>query len=117
MAYEQILTGSRDSQFELVDALLSSGRKIGCFAELSLRPSFRRGWSSAYRALDKGKQASKRIQGRFVKQVPQTGIQVYPLDTTMWAHPQARTLSGQVYGPSPTQALKKGTDSNCRTPD
>jgi hypothetical protein len=109
IAYEQILSGSRDSQFELVDALLSSGRKIGCFAELSLRPVFRRSWSSGYRALEKGKQAQKRLQVNLVKQVPRVGIQVYPLDTTMWAHPQARTLTGQVYGPSPTKALKKGS--------
>ena len=108
MAYEQILIGSRDSQFELVEALMTS-EKIGCFAELSLRPLFQRGWSSAYRAIEAGQQAGYWLKQSFVQQVPRVGIQVYPLDTTMWAHPKARTLSGQVYGRSPTKALKKGS--------
>lgn len=108
MVYEQILIGSRDSQFELVDALMTS-ENIGCFAELSLRPVFRRGWGSAYRAIEAGQQASYWIKQSFAGQVPRVGIQVYPLDTTMWAHPKARTLSGQVYGRSPTKALKKGS--------
>ncbi len=107
-AYEQILIGSRDSQFELVDAMLSS-EKISCFAELSLRPVFRRGWSSAYRAVKEGKQSGYWLKQSFVKHVPREGIQVYALDTTMWPHPKARTLSGQVYGRSPTKALKKGS--------
>jgi hypothetical protein len=34
-------------------------------------------------------------------------VQVFPLDTTIWAHPSARTLTGLVYGPSPTKALKR----------
>ena len=105
-AYDQILTGSRDIQFELTDALLM-GEAIGCFAELSLRPLFRRGWSSAYRAIEEGKQAARWLRHSFVQQVPRTGIQVYALDTTMWAHPKAKTLSGMVYGPSPTKALPK----------
>jgi len=105
-AYDQILTGSRDIQFELTDALLM-GEAIGCFAELSLRPLFRRGWSSAYRAIAEGKQAARWLRHSFVQQVPRTGIQVYALDTTMWAHPKAKTLSGMVYGPSPTKALPK----------
>ena len=104
--YDQILTGSRDIQFELTDALLM-GEAIGCFAELSLRPLFRRGWSSAYRAIAEGKQAARWLRHSFVQQVPRTGIQVYALDTTMWAHPKAKTLSGMVYGPSPTKALPK----------
>jgi len=105
-AYEQILTGSRDVQFELTDALLM-GQTIGCFAELSLRCVFRRGWSSAYRAVEEGEQAGHWLRQSFVQQVPRSGIQVFPLDTTMWAHPKARTLSGMVYGRSPTKALKK----------
>ena len=92
-AYEQILTGCRDVQFELTDALLM-GKTIGCFAELSQRRVFRRGWSSAYRAVEEGEQAGYWLRESFV---PRSGIQVFPLDTTMWAHPKARTLSGMVY--------------------
>jgi hypothetical protein len=42
-----------------------------------------------------------------VRQVPGQGVQVFPLDTTVWAHPSARTLTGLVYAPSPTKALKR----------
>jgi hypothetical protein len=43
----------------------------------------------------------------FLGQVPRPGVQVFPLDTTVWAHPSARTLTGLVYAPSPTKALKR----------
>lgn len=104
--YSQILTKSRDVQFELIDALMHSG-KIGCFAELSLNHVFRRRWSSAYKAIETGEISGTWLTRYFTKQVPQTGIQIYPLDTTVWAHPQARTLTGQVYASSPTKAIKK----------
>lgn len=103
--YEQILTKSRDAQFELVDALLMSDHPR-CFAELSLSPLFRRGWPSAYGAIEEGAQHEQRLGQYFVQQVPRQGVQVFPLDTTVWAHPSARTLTGLIYAPSPTKALK-----------
>ena len=106
--YDQVLVKGQDSQFELVDALLMSG-KVGCFAELSQNPLFRRKWSSAYQAIKAGGISEYWLERTFTEQVPQEGIQIYPIDTTMWAHPKARTLAGQVYGSSPTKALKKGS--------
>ncbi len=106
IVYDQILVGAQDAQFELVDALLTSER-IGCFAELSLNPIFRRGWSSAYQAIEEGQQSEYWLRQSFIRQVPREGIQIYALDTTVWAHPKAKTLSGMVYAPSPTKALKK----------
>lgn len=104
--YDQILIRARDSQFELVDALLLSEHP-GCFAELSLSPAFRRQWSSAYSAIKAGEQSAYWLSQCFIEQVPGQGVQVFPLDTTVWPHPRARTLSGLVYAPSPTKALKK----------
>ena len=104
--YDHILVGVRDAQFELVDAVLLSDQ-VGCFAELSLSPAFRRRWSSAYSAVQEGNQALEKLGKSFIEQVPREGVQVFPLDTTMWAHPRARTLSGLVYGRSPTKALKR----------
>jgi hypothetical protein len=49
----------------------------------------------------------KSLASLFARQVPKTGVQVYPLDSTMWAHPAARTLDSLVYGPTPTNALKR----------
>jgi len=104
--YEQILTGARDAQFELMDALLLSDHP-SCFAELSLSPLFRRQWPSAYGAIEEGSQDGQQLGHCFLRQVPRQGVQVFPLDTTVWAHPSARTLSGLVYAPSPTKALKR----------
>lgn len=104
--YEQILIRERDGQFELIDGLLLS-EHLSCFAELSLSPVFRRRWPSAYSAIDDGQQSKSRQAECFGQQVPRQGVQVFPLDTTVWPHPSARTLSGLVYAPSPTRALKK----------
>lgn len=104
--YEQILTKGRDAQFELIDALLLNDHP-GCFAELSRSPVFRRGWPSVYGAIEEGAQDEQRLGQCFVQQVPRQGVQVFPLDTTVWAHPSARTLTGLVYAPSPTKALKQ----------
>ena len=104
--YEQILAGVKDAQFELVDAILLS-EGVGSFAELSLSPVFRRQWSSAYSAVEDGKQEEAKMEQSFIEQVPREGVQVFPLDTTMWIHSRARTLPGLVYGRSPTKALKR----------
>lgn len=104
--YDHILVRGKDAQFELVDALLLSDR-VSSFAELSLTPVFRRRWSSIYQAVAEGGQALASLRQHFIEQVPSEGVQVFPLDTTMWAHPRARTLAGLVYGRSPTRALKR----------
>lgn len=103
--YDQILVKGRDVQFELVDALLVSDHPR-CFAEISQSPVFRRRWPSAYGAVEEGRQDRSRLSRCWLQQVPRQGIQVFALDTTVWAHPSARTLSGLVYAPSPTKALK-----------
>ena len=104
--YDEIMVKGQDAQFELMDALLISG-KVGCYAELSLNPVFRREWSSAYQAVKEGELSKYWLERCMIEQVPQEGVQVYPLDTTMWPHPKARTLEGLVYGSSPTKAIKK----------
>ena len=104
--YDQILVKGRDAQFELVDALLLSDHPR-CFAEISQSPVFRRQWSSAYGAIEEGQQDRQRLSRCWLHQIPRQGVQVFVLDTTVWSHPSARTLSGLVYAPSPTKALKR----------
>ncbi len=104
--YDQILVKGRDAQFELVDALLLSDH-LRCFAEISQSSVFRRHWPSAYGAIEEGQQDRQRLSRCWLHQVPRQGVQVFVLDTTVWAHPSARTLSGLVYAPSPTKALKR----------
>lgn len=104
--YQTGLGKSRDALFEVIDALIERSH-VNCAAEISLSPLFRRKWSSLYKAVEKGEVNQKSLASLFVGQVPTTGVQVYPLDSTMWAHPAARTLDGMVYGPSPSKALKR----------
>lgn len=104
--YQTGLGKNQDALFELVDATIERPH-ADCAAEISLSPLFRRKWHSLYKAIEKGKVNEKSLTSLFVSQVPKTGIQVYPLDSTMWSHPAARTLDGMVYGPSPTRALKR----------
>lgn len=104
--YQTGLTKSQDALFELLDAVIERSHADSA-AEISLSPLFRRKWSSLYKAIEKGQVNGEALAALFVEQVPQTGVQVYPLDSTMWAHPAARTLAGMVYGPSPTRALKR----------
>ena len=106
--YEQGLVGYRDSQFELMDALLSNMR-VQSYAELTLSPLFRRRWASGYAAVEDGRQDTECLRRLFCRQVPAVGVQVFPLDTTVWPHPSARTLEGLVYEHSPTKVKGKHT--------
>ncbi len=106
--YDHGLVGYRDAQFEMMDALLSN-RRVQSYAELTLSPLFRRGWASGYAAVEEGQQCDEWLQTAFCRQVPSAGVQVFPLDTTVWPHPSARTLTGLVYEHSPTRAKGKHT--------
>ena len=94
--YEHGLTRARDAQFELVDALLLSP-PIRSFAELSLSPVFRRGWPSAYAAIENGQQDVAWLERYLVQQVSTPGVHVYPLDGTAWSHSEARTMPDRQY--------------------
>ena len=94
--YEHGLTKYRDAQMELVDALLCNQR-LASYAELSLSPNHQRGWGSAYRAIEAGRQDEQQLHSMWCRQIPDGQVQVYALDTTVWPHPRARTLEGLVY--------------------
>jgi hypothetical protein len=106
--YDHGLTKAKDAQFELVDALLLSP-PIRSFPELSLSPVFRRKWTSAYAAIEEGSQDVAWLEKYFVQQVPVTGVQIYPLDGTAWAHPGAKAMSDRQYVYSPTIAVDGGS--------
>ena len=60
--YTYGLNGERDAQFELVDALLLSPT-VASFPALSQSPVFRRGWPSAYTAIERGTQDKEWLRG------------------------------------------------------
>lgn len=94
----------RDAQFELLDALTSSGA-IYAFPELSLSPVFRREWCSAYTAVERGQQDREWITNYLSQQVEPSceGVVLMALDLTGWARPDARTLPDRQYVHSSTQ--------------
>jgi hypothetical protein len=102
----QGLKKRRDAQFELLDALLMRAQ-VGAFPELTLSPVFRRQWSSGYKAIEKGTQDRVWITRYLSQQIPEAAVQVFALDETVWAHPQARTLEGMLYERSPTKSIKR----------
>lgn len=102
------LNQEKDAQFQLVDALLSD-MNANSFAELSLAPAFERKWSSAYAAVESGSQQLEAMQQLFCEQLPADRPVVCPLDTTVWPHPQAKTLEGLVFEISPTKAARRQT--------
>lgn len=101
--YAGVLGKYRDAQFELVDALLSD-RRIHSFAELTLSPLFERGWGSAYQALEEGSQRLENASELYLRHLPKNELRVLAIDTTVWPHPGARTLSGMMLEHSPTTA-------------
>lgn len=106
--YQRGLIRSRDAQFELVDALLQ-GQFVRSFPELSLSPLFRRKWSSAYTAIEEGKQDRQRLEGLFADQIPRQGKKVFALDGTAWPHTEARTLPDRQYVRGCTRAIDGST--------
>ena len=74
---------ARDTQFELVAALLLSPT-IRSLPELSLCPAFRRKWMSAYEAIWKGQQDQEWLERYFIHLVPTNGPKVFSLDGTAW---------------------------------
>jgi hypothetical protein len=89
-----------------MDALLQHA-KIKSFPELTLSPVFRRGWSSAYKAIEVGKQDRAWLTCYLSQQIPEAGVQVFALDETVWPHPKVRTLAGMLYARSPTKSIKR----------
>ena len=102
--YENGLVWAKDAQFELVDALLLSP-SIRSFPELSLSPVFRRRWSSAYDAIERGRQNRAWLESYFMQQIARDGMQVFPLDGTAWPHPAAKALADRQYVYSPTAVV------------
>ena len=104
--YSHFLTRERDAQFELVDALLLS-ESVQTFPALSQSPVFQRGWSSAYTALERGKQDTEWLRRYLSSQVPSEQVCIFALDPSVWPRPKTRTLEGLRYEQSPTQAIQK----------
>jgi hypothetical protein len=103
--YRHGLIRERDGQFELVEAVLLSPA-VESFPALSQSPAFRRKWSSAYTAIQRGEQDPVWLRRYLSQQVPSERASVFALDPSVWPRPRTRTLQGLRFERSPTQAVR-----------
>ena len=106
--YEQGFLVRRDALFDLLDALLSEG-PIASFARLSLSSQFQRKWPSLYGAVEDGEIDRQWLRTYLARQVPQTGICVFPLDGSPWPRPRSRVLDDRQYVYQASSDVNGGT--------
>jgi hypothetical protein len=106
--YDSGVQARRDALFDLLDAMTAEGR-VASFPMLSLSSRFRRKWPSLYAAVEDGRLDSAWLRTYLAQQVPQVGIQVFPLDGSAWARPRARTLDDRQFVYQPTAAVNGGS--------
>ena len=94
-------TRRADALFELGDALLCAPA-ITSVAQLSLEPSHRRGWGSAYDALASGRINVDRLRVLLVATLPDADPLVFAVDVTTWPRCDAECSPerGYYYHPS-----------------
>jgi hypothetical protein len=94
-------TRRADALFELGDALLCAPA-ITSVAQLSLEPSHRRGWGSAYDALASGRINLDRLRDLLAASLPDTDQLVFAVDVTTWPRCDAECspARGYYYHPS-----------------
>jgi hypothetical protein len=95
-------TRRADALFELGDALLCSQTPFPSLPHLSLEPTHRRGWGSAYAALASGRIATERLRDLLVSQLPPADPLVFAVDVTTWPRCDAECSPerGYYYHPS-----------------
>ena len=103
--YECAFWKEQDAQFELLDALSATAHAIRSFPELSLSPFFRRKWSSAYTAVERGRQDREWLTRYLSNQIKpnQDGVVLMPLDMSAWPRPDAETLPDRQFVRSSTE--------------
>jgi hypothetical protein len=94
-------TRRADALFELGDALLCAPA-ITSVAHLSLEPTHRRGWGSAYDALASGRIDTDRLRDLLVRFLPPADPLVFAVDVTTWPRCDAECspARGYYYHPS-----------------
>jgi hypothetical protein len=106
--YQHGLLARRDALFNLLDALIAEG-PVSSFAMLSQSSQFQRKWPSLYAAIEDGEIDSQWLRTYLARQVPQTGLCVFPLDGSPWPRPRSRVLDDRQYVYQASSAVNGGT--------
>lgn len=94
--YTHAMTARRDAQFDLLDALVTTGT-VSSYAKLSQSSCFRRKWPSIYAAIEDGRIDSPWLRKYLAQFIAQTGICIFALDGSPWPRPSARTLEDRQF--------------------
>jgi len=105
--YTRIFKKRCDALFDTVDALLS-GETLASFAYLSQSERFQRKWPSLYAAVEDGEVDTQALRELLVRQLPQAGICIFPLDGSSWPRPRSRVLAGLQYVYQASSAVDGG---------
>ncbi|MFO3796523.1 MAG: transposase, partial [Anaerolineales bacterium] len=106
--YKRVFLARRDALFDLLDALLTGGT-VSSFAYLSQKAHFRRRWPSLYAAVEDGKVDIQALRDLLVRQVPQEGICIFPLDSSSWPRPRGQVLEDLQYVYQASSDVNGGT--------
>lgn len=106
--YENGMLTRRDAMFDLLDALISEG-SVSSFAMLSQSSRFQRKWPSLYAAVEDGAFDSEWLRNYLVRQVPQQGVCVFPIDGSPWPRPRSRVLEDRQYVYQASSDVNGGT--------
>jgi hypothetical protein len=95
------LTRRAGALFEVGDALLCAP-SVSSVAQLSLEPTHRRGWGSAYAALASGRIETERLRDLLASSLPDADPLVFAVDVTTWPRCDAECSPerGYYYHPS-----------------
>ena len=92
----KLLGQGKDSLFDVMDAVLTSG-EVSSFVRLSQSPVFRRQWPSLYSSLKQGKVPWNRMMKRLLEEVESNEPPLLAGDQTVWLRPNAVTLKDRGF--------------------
>ncbi|NEO34570.1 MAG: transposase, partial [Symploca sp. SIO3C6] len=92
----EVIGRSRDSLFDLMDAILTSPN-LSSFVRVSQSPLFRREWPSVYSGLKRARLPQAKLMKQLTEQVPTEGPVLLSGDTTVWPRPDAVTLKERTF--------------------
>ncbi len=106
--YAHVFRKHRDALFDTLDALLSGGT-FASFANLSQSERFQCKWPSLYAAVEDGQIETEAMRQWLMRQLPQKGICVFPLDGSSWVCPRSRVLEDLQYVHQASSDFNGGT--------
>jgi hypothetical protein len=104
-------TRRADALFELGDALLCSQTPFPSLPHLSLEPTHRRGWGSAYAALASGRIDIERLRDLLASSLPPADPLVFAVDVTTWPRCDAECSPERGYSYHP-RAIRPASRSS-----